>query len=259
MSIFINLAVIFWSLFPSLLVYTDNQNEPLKVQLTQLVANSDLLIDDNSDGTPDGFQYVNATDISLTNGIAKFTATAKNGYFSKSNTNNYIIGNKYYHYARVKASNSNVRLYVDYPGASYYHSGSGTFEHLSLITELTAIRDNLYIMDNNVSNWTPIEVDYIGAINITDLVSKGCLPAGLTDNEYKTLIDNILAEIGGTFQGDYFYSEGLTDNYKWFSTGFVEKTGERDFLDYLGFFVWFSFPYLFAFALYKLLKGVIYG
>jgi len=73
------------------------------------------------------------------------------------------------------------------------------------------------------------------------------------------LLDSILNEIGGTFQGYYFYSEGLNDSFNWFRSGFVSKNGERDFIDYLGFFVWLSFPYLFAFGVYKLLKGVIYG
>ena len=42
-----------------------------------LISNSDLLIDSNGDGVPNGFYYDNATPISLVNGIAKFTATAK--------------------------------------------------------------------------------------------------------------------------------------------------------------------------------------
>ena len=58
-----------------------------------------------------------------------------------------------------------------------------------MITDATVSRDNLFIMDNNVSNWTPIEVDYMGAINITDLVSRGILPSGLTNVQYKTILD----------------------------------------------------------------------
>ena len=46
-----------------------------------LISNSDLLIDSDSNNVPDGFEYADATDISLTNGIAKFTATAKSGCF----------------------------------------------------------------------------------------------------------------------------------------------------------------------------------
>ena len=158
-----------------------------------LLTNSDLLIDSNSDGVPDGFAYsVATTDKTLVNGIAKFTATAKDGNFYKSNTNTNIIGNKYYHYAKVKASNSNVRLYVLNPSTSDYHSGSGSFEYLSLITEPTTINDNIFILDNNLSNWTPIEVDYVGAINITDLVSRGILPSGLTNEQYKTLLDSLI-------------------------------------------------------------------
>jgi len=162
---------------------------------TNLISNSDLLDDTNADNIPDGFAYRDATDISLTNGIAKFTATAKNSYFIKSNTNTYIIGNKYYHYAKVKASNSNVRLYWGNPSTSYYHSGSGTFEYLSLITDTTVINDAFSIMDVNLSDWTPIEVDYMGAYNVSDMIRQGVknddgIPfANLTNEEIKEQMD----------------------------------------------------------------------
>ena len=256
MSIFINLAVIFWSLFPSLLVYSDNQDEPLKVQLTQLVANSDLLIDDNSDGVPDGFSYnANTTDISLTNGIAKFTATARYGGFSSPLV--VTIGVEYYVFANIKVSSTPDIVGLNTPLPTR-HSGSDNFELISNVFTATDNR-RISVLDIRTSGFTPIEVDYMGAINITDLVSRGLLPGDLSDLEYKTLLDSILNEIGGTFQEDYFYSESLTDNYNWFRSGFVSESGERDFLDYLGFFVWLSCPYLFAFVLYKLLKGVLYG
>lgn len=258
MSIFINLAVIFWSLFPSLVSYTDNQPDPLKVQLSQLVANSDLLIDDNSNSVPDGFTYNTATDISLTNGVAKFTATAKFAKIAPSSRSNFNSSDTFYSYANFK-SDSNLVALAKYDSGTVKHSGSGNFEFHSTI----GVFSNVYLIgqvaDHRASGWTPIEVDYIGAINISDLVSRGMLPGGLTNNEYKTLIDDILLELGSTFQDDYFYSESLNDSFNWFSSGFVSKNGERDFLDYLGFFVWLVVPCLFAFLVYKLLKGVIYG
>jgi len=256
MSIFINLAVIFWSLFPSLVSYTDNQPDPLKVQLSQLVANSDLLIDDNSDNVPDGFQYYKATDRSLTNGIAKFTVTAQWGglQFVLSGYSGQVL----YTFGRFKSDSNNVRL-TNAQTISVPHSGSGQFEFASFVETLNNNIRYLQVGDYRSSGWTPIEVDYIGAINITDLVSRGMLPSGLSDNEYKTLIDDILLELGSTFQDDYFYSESLNDSFNWFRSGFVSKNGDRDFLDYLGFFVWLVVPYLFVFLVYKLLKGVIRG
>ena len=67
------------------------------------------------------------------------------------------------------------------------HSGSGQFED-SIVVTITAIRYSIYDTHNSV---TPIEVDYI-AINITDLVSRGILPSGLTNNEYKEMIDKAM-------------------------------------------------------------------
>jgi len=180
MSIFINLAVIFWSLFPSLLVYTDNQDEPLKVQLTQLVANSDLLIDDNADNIPDGFSYSNATDISLTNGIATFTASAKYGQIRPANSSIFNTLDIYYSYANFK-SDSNLVGVATSTGSRVSHSGSGNFEFHSTIGVFSNVSLIGNINDSRTSDWTPIEVDYIGAINITDLVSRGLLPGGLSD------------------------------------------------------------------------------
>ena len=75
-----------------------------------LISNSDLLIDSDSDGVPDGFGYYNATDISLTNGIAKFTATAQYANIRQLTPNvfNIVNGNIYYYYSKVKI-NSNVK------------------------------------------------------------------------------------------------------------------------------------------------------
>lgn len=149
-----------------------------------IVANSDLLIDSNSDGVPDGFTYNYATDISLTNGIAKFTATEKNGFFGKFNFA--TIGKKYYQFCRVKADSNYVRM--SRLSGNAYHSGSGNFEYLSVVGN--ASYGSLTVDDNRTSGWTPIEIDYIGVINITDLVSRGILPSGLTDAQYKTILDN---------------------------------------------------------------------
>lgn len=151
-----------------------------------LVENSDLLIDSDSDGIPDGFGYGDATDISLTNGIAKFTATARFGRLQTtlSGFKNQTI----YTFARFKAD-GNVRLNNSLI-LTIAHSGSGQFEFLSLVE--TCNSNNLYpqVGDYRSSDWTPIEVDYIGAINITDLVSRGILPSGLTDSQYKDILDN---------------------------------------------------------------------
>lgn len=262
MNIFINLSVIFWSLFPALMSYTQPASTPLKVELIQLVANSDLLIPKASpnENVPLGFQYKERpTDITLTNGIATFTATAQFGRIQYDLT--YPDSSLIYYFASVKTSSLNVSVSNNYASSSY-HSGNNVYQLLSFVYKNNPATQPFKVAsvrDVTTSGFVPIEVDYMGAINITDLVSRGMLPSGLTDNEYKSLIDSIINEIGGTFDGSYFYTETISDNYKWFSTGFVEKTGERDFIDYLGFFVWLVVPYLFAYLIYKLLKGVLHG
>ena len=154
-----------------------------------LVENSDLLIDSDSDGVPDGFTLRYATDISLTNGIAKFTATAKYGAISPSSRANFNSSDTFYSYANFKSDSNLVQIPTPI-GANARHSGSGDFEFHSTI----GVYSNLYLIgqiyDDRSTDWTPIEVDSIGAINITDLVSRGILPSGLTDAQYKTILDN---------------------------------------------------------------------
>ena len=157
-----------------------------------LLTNCDLLIDSNSDNVPDGFGYgQDITDKSLVNGILKFTATAQWAQFNSpsAQTN---IGDMIYFYGRVKASSPLVRVFTVSPTVSVYHTGSGNWELLSGIS----VRQNtsliVYVSDNSSSLWTPIEVDYMGAINITDLVSRGILPSGLTNEQYKTLLDSLI-------------------------------------------------------------------
>jgi len=68
-----------------------------------------------------------------------------------------------------------------------FHSGSGNWELLSQVAISPGFSVGVY--DTSTSGWTPIEVDYIGAINITDLVSRGILPSGLTNAQYKDILD----------------------------------------------------------------------
>ncbi len=154
-----------------------------------LVENSDLLIDSDADNIPDGFAYTNATDISLTNGIAKFTATSTYNRFRSTSLTS--TTDKYYLFGSFKADSVDVTIggFDNDPQSYMRHSGSGNFEFISYVIDAVAGR-NPNIIDRRTSGWTPIEVDYIGAINITDLVSRGILPSGLTESQYKDILDN---------------------------------------------------------------------
>jgi len=157
-------------------------------RVPNLVSNSDLLIDSNSDGIPDGFQYYNATDISLTNGIAKFTATAQYGYLNYAYT--FTANDLIYFYGKFKSDSNLVGILgANNDGVWTFHSGSGNYEFISNIKTATPY-NNVRLSDRRSSGFTPIEVDSIGAINITDLVNRGILPSGLTNSQYKDILDN---------------------------------------------------------------------
>ena len=150
-----------------------------------LIENSDLLIDSDGNGVPDGLTYADATDISLTNGIAKFTATATIGGLS-STLSSISFGDLFYQFCRVKTNRSKIVLGGLIQAFSLPSSNDFIFSSFVGIS----VGQRCNINDTNTSNWTPIEVDYIGAINITDLVSRGILPSGLTNSEYQDILDN---------------------------------------------------------------------
>ena len=139
--------------------------------LVNLVSNSDLTIDSDNNDIPDGFTYENATDISLTNGIAKFTATAQFGRFFKSDATPFNATDYFYTFAKIKADSSSVYL-----SSLYSHSGSGNFEFLSGVYKFANATSIAQVVDFRTSCWTPIEVDYIGVINLTAIFGAGNEP-----------------------------------------------------------------------------------
>lgn len=178
-------------------------NTLTSLESENLVANSDLLIDSNADNIPDGFEYSGATANSLVNGIAKFIATSQYGrlQFTLNGFNTQTM----YVYARFKAD-GNVRL-SNAQILYTTHSGSGQFEFLSLVETLNSNTRYPQVYDYRSSGFTPIEVDYMGAINITDLVSRGILPSGLTNSQYKDMLDNAIYDNVPLRESDYISVE----------------------------------------------------
>ena len=133
-------------------------------RVPNLVSNSDLLIDSNADNIPDGFGYSGTiTEKSLNNGIAKFTAGSQYASFNRPNNSGAIIGNTYYTFARVKSDNNKTYINTYGPAVQTFHTGSGTFEYLSLISTKTNTDNRIDILTSLSADWTPIEVDYMGA------------------------------------------------------------------------------------------------
>jgi hypothetical protein len=185
-------------------------NTLTSLESENLISNSDLLIDSNADNIPDGFEYTNATDISLTNGIAKFTATARYGHIRQITPNvfNLVNGNTYYFYSKVKSTSepymllSGVGVYI-----SIVNDGNWQFTSKIFTASSNYSGTGVRINDDSTSDWTPIEVDYMGAINITDLVYRGILPSGLTNLQYKDMLDNAIYNNVPLRESDYISVE----------------------------------------------------
>ena len=251
MNIFISLSVIFWSLFPSLISYTQGNEPPQKNKLTNLVINGDF-----SEDTILGWTNYNKANLSYDNGQIKSIINPPNGTF-RYNLTTASVG-KYYVYFNHQIINS-----INGTVSLRFQNSSNSDVFYKLIK--TGLTNNTYdysdILDiTSVFQYFGLQIGTTAvATSLLDNVILINLTANFgVDNEpSKTFMDELINDIG-FFRGDYYYSSSLTDNYKWFSTGFVDKTSERDFLDYLGFFVWLVVPPISIYLLYKLMKGVIY-
>lgn len=259
MSILIYFATIFWSLFPNLIhVFQGGENQVIKVNETNLVVNGDLTMAKPSpnENQPLGFNYVLSSNITLVGGIAKFTATAQYGSLRYTTlTSN--IGDIIYVYSKYKSDVSVVRLEV--PSKFTNHIGNNQFEFISTTFTSLAATSSIFISDHRTSGWTPIEVDYIGAFNVSQMMlngvkdNNGVLFTDLSNEEIRLQLDKWISDTDGSqlvLKIDNTYD-------KWFNTGFVEKTAERDFLDYLGYFFWLTTPPIILFATLDLIRRVI--
>lgn len=160
-----------------------------------LVANSDLLIDSNSNGIPDGFSLsASTTNKVLANGEMSFTTNAAFQSFAMNPSLTSVAGQKAYCGAYIKSDKNKIRLITANGGGSFslqYHSGSNEYEYLSYIATATSTTHPFYIEEAEATNpASNVSVDFMVYINITDLVSRGILPSGLTDAQYKTILDN---------------------------------------------------------------------
>jgi len=115
-------------------------NTLTSLESENLISNSDLLIDSNSDGIPDGFSYnSNTTDKTLVNGIAKFTATAAYSGLYKG-LSNQTIGDIHYHYARIKTDALAGKVILGGYGGTAENILSNDFQFISRITNpLTSV------------------------------------------------------------------------------------------------------------------------
>jgi len=142
-----------------------------KAVLTNLVDNGDFTLDSNSDGLPDGFNTTFGNK-SLLNGILTLQATGSlqimypTNYATLFNANDY-----YYTYARVK-TNSNT---FDLANTTDIISNN-EWVFVSTIIKSNTPSSICRIVDRATSDFQPIEIDYIGTINLTETFGAGKEP-----------------------------------------------------------------------------------
>lgn len=157
-----------------------------KVTLTNLVINGDLTLDNNSDSVPDGFSLTGTrSNQTYTNGIMKFTTTSAEAGLVKNNIPT-TANDKWYAFAYIKTSGSS---YID-GFNSYVYISNTLYNQWTLLSKVSTsnTQANNYIGIYALQNRT-IEIDYIGAINLTATFGAGNEPS-------KTYMDSIIAEKG---------------------------------------------------------------
>jgi hypothetical protein len=135
----------------------------------------------NFDSSFTGWTQVTLTNASVTSNVATFTATASNGGLVNSVA--FTNGKKYYLCASVKADSASVKLNVGginnvfHPGDNVFHTLSETFTWTSSTTNW-----NVNIFDGRSSGWTPVSVQQVMVVCLTDMYGAGNEPS-LTDFE----------------------------------------------------------------------------
>lgn len=168
----------------------------LAYPMPNLVTNSALTLDSNSDGIPDGFTYsLSTTAKTLSGGVAKFVATASYARLEQAITLN--ANDLIYYYSSVKSDSNKTYLVgvANQASSNAFHSGSNEFELLSNIQVASGSFNLIQVGDSRTTGFTPISVDYIGAYNASTMKLKGIkndagMPFNLlTNTQIKTQLD----------------------------------------------------------------------
>ena len=130
-----------------------------------LVQNGDF-----SDGT-NGWTIAGMGSLSVENDTLKILVSAQNSYSRQ--IVQAIIGNKYYGCLKLKSTSNLVRFTM---GNSIYHSGSGSYEKLSVIYSTTTTNLTIAVVDTRVSGWDYFYQDDVLVIDLTATFGAGNEP-----------------------------------------------------------------------------------
>ena len=160
---------------------------------------------DFSDGTTGWI--AEQSSISVSNGVLTITPLGTANYAGSLQVINWDAGEKFYNKVRIRATTPNIG-YIDFtvsaggnkpylpmiynPVQNQWYEVSGIYTPNVKATQLkinggkkTTITSEQFVDER-------MEIDYVMAYNITDLVTRGILPSGLTNNEYKEMLDKAM-------------------------------------------------------------------
>lgn len=201
-------------------------------------------------------------------GIAEGTGNAVNAYL-KLMVTNYAAhrGHKVYCYGKVKSTSASVqiRCYDGFTSVVDNHTGSNTFEKLSVIHDVSASasRLELRLQDTRANNWDKMYIDEMIIIDLTARFGAGKEPSLATMDAWRDMMlartDNkiygihVLGQgkalihcgeslyIWNTFPGEIIENDDVTDTgitmNKAFSSSFIYN-GSLYILDQLGYYVY---------------------
>ena len=252
MSILIYFATIFWSLFPNLIhVFQGGDDFINKVNETNLIVNGDF-----SNGTT-GWSGFNAN-ISVVNDIMRVNPNVVVGRLRQSL--NTTLGTEYFYSIKYKQNSvgtTNTRIRFDNDDLVFFTNDTNTNQRSNIFNGVDASVMDLIYYGNGDGDY--IDIFYLSILDISKMKLKGVkndngVPFTLLSVEQiKTQLDYWINEYGSL---DFVITKDNTSD-QWFNTGFVEKTAERDFIDYLGYFVWLLTPPIMLFATLNLIRRLL--
>lgn len=167
---------------------TKSDVDSLKLTVSNKLTNSDF-----SNGTTGWTAYTPNT-LTVANGTGEFLATAQNS--SLYQNGKVEADHVYYLRGKIKTESNLVSLTM---GATYStHSGNNTFENLSLVHKATAAHGG-FVIDGRSSGWTPIYVDRMLLLDLTEIFGAGNEPTKERVDELVSVYEDGWFEKGSLF------------------------------------------------------------
>jgi hypothetical protein len=153
-------------------------------------SHENLMINGNFSNGTTGWQATTGSwlvdSFTVSNGQAIIVTSVSNAGINQGSP--VISGHTYYY--SMKLTNTERCYFETSSPFSHTYIVPGTNQVFSKILTHTDTLSALIYIRNHYNLTNTITVDYVIKYDITDLVSRGILPSGLTDAQYKDILDN---------------------------------------------------------------------